>query len=223
MVLTRSQAKSFYDRFGKKQDAQAFYEDKALSDLFAQGVFEKAESVFEFGCGTGRFALKLFTEYLSHSASYLGADLSQTMINISKQRLSAYSERANVVQTNGFICFPLPEHSVDRVVSTYVFDLLSEHDIQQAISEAFRVLMPGGKLCLVSLTNGVTFASRFVCALWTQLFRLHAPLVGGCRPIQLEPLFDNHYWPIDYHQVVTQYAVPSEVLIASTKTTPNND
>ncbi|MEJ2728573.1 MAG: hypothetical protein P8185_08685 [Deltaproteobacteria bacterium] len=47
MVLTRSQARIFYDRFGKKQDTQAFYEDAALDDLIAH-----AERVFEFGCSS---------------------------------------------------------------------------------------------------------------------------------------------------------------------------
>jgi len=214
MVLTRAQARTFYDRFGRKQDAQAFYEDAALDDLIAHGTFEQAERVFEFGCGTGRFASRLLTTHLSPSASYLGIDLSQTMITIAGQRISAYADRAKVLRSDGSVCFPLPDHSVDRVVSTYVLDLLSETDIQQAISEARRVLMPGGKLCVVSLTNGVTFVSRIVCALWSQLFRLHAPLVGGCRPLQLDPLFEQHGWSISYRNVVTQFGVPSEVIVA---------
>ncbi len=222
MVLTRSQAQAFYDRFGKEQHAQSFYEDAALADLIAHGTFEQAERVFEFGCGTGRFASHLLTNHLSTSASYLGIDLSQTMIDIAEQRITAYADRAKVIRTDGSVCFPLPDHSVDRVVSTYVLDLLSETDIRQAISEARRVLIPGGKLCLVSLTNGVTFASRIVCVLWSQAFRLHAPLVGGCRAIRLDPLFERQDWSIDYRNVVTQFGVPSEVLVARLKKTLTN-
>lgn len=222
MVLTRSQARSFYDRFGKKQDAQAFYEDAALDDLIAHAAFEQAEKVFELGCGTGRFAFRLLTKQLSPSASYLGIDLSQTMIDIAAQRISPYAERAKVVQSDGSLRFPLPDRSVDRVVSTYVLDLLSETDIRQASSEARRVLIPSGKLCLVSLTHGVTFASRIVCALWSAVFRLHAPLVGGCRPIRLDSFFDQQVWSVDYRNVVTQFGVPSEVLIASPKSAPND-
>jgi ubiquinone/menaquinone biosynthesis C-methylase UbiE len=217
MVLTRSQARAFYDRFGKKQDAQAFYEDAALDDLIAHAALEQAEKVFELGCGTGRFAFRLLTKHLSLSASYLGIDLSQTMIKIAEQRISDYAERAKVVQSDGSIHFPLPDSSVDRVVSTYVLDLLSETDIRLAVSEASRVLIPNGKLCLASLTHGVTFASRIVCALWSAVFSLNAPLVGGCRPIRLDSFFDPDIWLIDYRNVVTQWGVPSEVLIASPK------
>jgi len=217
MVLTRTQARTFYDRFGRKQDSQAFYEDAAVDDLVAHAEFDQAENVFELGCGTGRLAFRLLKKHLSPSASYLGIDLSQTMIEIAKDRISAFKERAKVAQSDGSMRFPIRDRSVDRVVSTYVFDLLSETDIRYAISEAARVLAPSGRLCLVGLTHGVTFASRIVCALWKALFRLHAPLVGGCRPIRLDPFFDQERWAVDYRNVVTRFGVPSEVLIASPK------
>jgi ubiquinone/menaquinone biosynthesis C-methylase UbiE len=222
MVLTRSQAQRFYDRFGKKQDTQALYEDAALDDLIAHATFEQAEKVFELGCGTGRFAFRLLTRHLSPSGRYLGTDLSQTMIDIAEQRISPYAERAKVVQSGASIRFPLPDCSVDRVVSTYVLDLLSEADIRDSISEARRVLTPSGRLCLVSLTHGVTFASRVVCALWWAVFRLHASLVGGCRPIRLDSFLDQMSWSVDYRNVVTRMGVPSEVLVASPNSGPGD-
>lgn len=222
MVLTHSQAKAFYDRFGKKQDTQSFYEDAALDALIAHAAFEQAEKVFELGCGTGRFALNLLTKHLPASASYLGIDLSQTMVDIADQRIASCSERAKAVRSDGSMHFPLPDRSVDRVVSTYVLDLLSQTDIRDAITEASRVLMPGGKLCLVSLTAGVTLPSRIVSGLWSAAFSLHAPLVGGCRPIRLDSYFDRDGWSVEYRNVVTQFGVPSEVLIASLKGSPDN-
>ena len=217
MVLTRSQAQSFYDRFGRKQDTQAFYEDAAQDDLVAHAAFEQSEKVFEFGCGTGRFASRLLREHLPPSASYLGIDISRTMIGIARQRIAPYGRRAKVIQSDGSMRFPLPDRCADRVVSTYVLDLLSEPDIREAISEARRLLIPSGKLCLLSLTAGVTFTSRMVCALWSALFRLHARLVGGCRPIRLDSFLDQLKWSIDYRHVVVQFGVPSEVLIAIPK------
>lgn len=222
MTLSRSQARSFYDHFGRKQDAQAFYEDAALNELVAHAAFEQAENVFELGCGTGRFALTLLAKHLPPSATYLGSDLSQTMIDIAQQRISRYMGRAGAVHSNGSMHFPLPGHSADRVVATYVFDLLSETDIREAISEAHRVLIPGGKLCLVGLTTGINAASRIVSALWSGAFRLHASLVGGCRPIRLGSYLDQDTWSIEYRTIVTPFGVPSEVLVATLKSTPNN-
>ncbi|MGE5242469.1 MAG: class I SAM-dependent methyltransferase [Bacteroidota bacterium] len=215
MVLTRSQARTFYDRLGARQDTQAFYEDAALGDLIAHATFEQAEGVFEFGCGTGRLASRLLAKQLPASARYFGIDISQTMIDIAGQRISPYEERATVALSDGSMSFPLPDRSVDRVVSTYVLDLLSESEIDQAISEARRVLTPNGKLCLVSLTNGKGLASRVVSGLWSTLFRLYAPAVGGCRPIRLESFISPQLWLIEYRNVVTRFGVPSEVLVAS--------
>jgi len=215
MVLTRSQIRQFYDRFGRKQDSQAFYEDAGLDDLIAHSAFGHAQSMFEIGCGTGRFALRLLTECLPSSASYLGIDLSRTMINIAKERLAPFAGRAKVLLTDGAIEFPLPDHSVDRVVATYVLDVLRAEGIEHVVREAERVLRPGGKLCLTSLSKGVTLSSRIVAGLWSALFRLHAAWVGGCRPIELESFVDRQRWIIEHQNVVVRFGVPSEVLVAT--------
>lgn len=215
MVLTPAQLQSYYDRFGSKQDSQAFYEDVALADLVAHAGFDQARAVFEFGCGTGRFASRLLEQHLSASATYVGIDLSATMISISRQRLSRFGARASVEPAAGSISFPLPEHSVDRVVSTYVLDLLAENDIRQYFGEAQRVLTADGKLCIISLTRGTTLLSRLVSGLWSMVFRIHARLVGGCRPVRLEVLLDRQHWTIDYRNVVTPFAIPSEVIVAT--------
>lgn len=219
-VLTPSEARAFYDRFGKKQDSQGFYEDPALGDLIAHARFEDARNVFEFGCGTGKFAERLLAEHLSSSATYLGCDVSPIMVELAKQSLANYAERAKIVQTNGTVHFPIPDHSVDRVVSSYVLDLLSEDDIRLFFSEAHRVLSPEGKLCLVSLTKGVTLPSRVVSFLWMRLFRMRASLVGGCRPILLESFVDHVRWKLEYRSVLSPFGVPSEVLVLAQKQHP---
>ena len=212
-VLTSSQARAYYDKFGRKQDLQGFYEDPALDDLVAHAGFQNARKIFEFGCGTGKFAERLLAEYVSSSATYFGCDVSSTMVGLATRRLLDYGKRAKVVWLNGIVHFPLPDQSVDRVVSTYVLDLLSMEDIGLVFTEAHRVLTPEGKLCLVSLTKGVTFLSRMVSFIWMTVFRLRASLVGGCRPIQLERYVDPKHWDLEYRNVMTPFGVPSEILV----------
>ena len=180
MTLTRTQAKTFYDRFGSKQDSQSFYEDKALDELIAHADFAHAHKLFELGCGTGRFALRLLTSQLPSDATYLGMDLSDTMIALARQRLVPYASRASVVLSNGDMQFPLRDQSVDRVIATYVFDLLSDADMQQAIREVRRVLLPGGKLCLVSLSQGVNFAYGQAYSVCTHRWSAAAVRFGCC-------------------------------------------
>jgi ubiquinone/menaquinone biosynthesis C-methylase UbiE len=217
MALTRFQARRFYDRFGKLMDTQAFYEDASLDVLIAHAAFDRATTVFELGCGTGRLAVRLLERELPLAASYVGTDLSETMVRLARHSLLPWQGRAQVIQSDGAMHIPLPDGAASHVVSTYVFDLLSEHDATQAIAEAHRVLAPGGRLCLASMTWGHTLASRTLCALWEGLYRLHAPLVGGCHPISLEDFLDGRKWTVDYKTVVTQFGVASEILIARPK------
>ena len=175
MVLESSDARTFYDRFGKRQDTQRFYEDPALDDLIAHAHFDEAGKIFEFGCGTGRFAARLVSEQLASSATYLGWDLSSTMVRLATERLVALAEHARVLHCDGTVRFPVPNNSVDRVVSTYVLDLLSEMDIGKFLQEAYRVLDVGGKLCLVSLTRQGPRYSRGSCPPYGPRFIARAP------------------------------------------------
>jgi ubiquinone/menaquinone biosynthesis C-methylase UbiE len=217
MELTSSEARAYYDKFGKKQDTQGFYEDPALDDLIAHAGFQNARKIFEFGCGTGKLAKRLLAAYMSSSATYLGCDVSSTMVDLATQRLSDYAERAKVVWSDGIVHFLLGDHSVDHVVSTYVLDILSVEDIVLVFTEAHRVLASGGKLCLVSLTKGVTLPSRMVSFLWATVFRMRASLVGGCRPICLEQYIDPKRWHSEYRNVLTPFGVPSEIVVLAKK------
>lgn len=222
-VLSRAAAQAYYDRFGKKQDSQGFYEDPALDDLVAHADFEGSRRVFEFGCGTGGFAARLLEKHLPASASYLGCDISPVMVDLARRRLEAFGERAEVVLSEGAVAFALPGDSVDRVVCSYVLDLLPEADIERFFGEAHRVLKPGGKICVASLTRGVHVPSRVVSSLWMSVFRLRPALVGGCRPIHVEAFADPEMWRFVHRRVVTPFGVPSEVLIAEMRETATQE
>jgi ubiquinone/menaquinone biosynthesis C-methylase UbiE len=217
MTLTRTEVRSFYDRFGKKQDTQSFYEDPALDDLIGHAAISEAEKVFEFGCGTGRLADRLLSEHLPASVTYLGCDMSQTMVRIAANRLAIHEGRGRVLRSDGGMRLPLADNSVDRVISTYVLDLLPEPEIREFLHESSRVLKVGGKLCLVSLTKGTTFLSMFVSGIWAAVFHWHPAWVGGCRPIRLEEYIASDAWEMVYRKVVVAFGVPSEVLIARTQ------
>jgi ubiquinone/menaquinone biosynthesis C-methylase UbiE len=217
MTLTSSELKRFYDRFGTKQDAQGFYEDPAFDELVAHAAFEKAERIFEFGCGTGKFAARLLERHAPASATYTCCDVSKTMTELARRRLVPHKDRASVVQSDGAVRFPLPDRSVDRVVCAYVLDLLSEQDIKQAFGEAYRVLAPGGRFCILCLTNGVTPLSRILSSVWNSVFRIRPAWVGGCRPISLMPFADTDRWHVEHRKVVVSFGVPSEVLVLDAK------
>ena len=212
--VSHEQARRFYDRIGRGQDARPVSERRALDALAAQGDFGRAAAVVEFGCGTGRFAARLLRERLPGGATYLGVDVSPRMVALAGAALAPWRDRAHVVLTDGAVRLPLPDGSADRVVSTYVVDLLSPADAATFVAEARRVLRPGGVLALASLAPGRTPPARLVTRLWRAVWSLNPALLGGCRPLDLAPLIDAGDWDVTAHFPVTDWLLSSDVLVA---------
>jgi ubiquinone/menaquinone biosynthesis C-methylase UbiE len=213
--LTRDEARAFYDRFGSKQDWQRWYEGVAIRELCTHGGFAEAHAFIELGCGTGAFAEELLEHDLPTTARYLGVDSSSTMVALTRKRLERFDDRAEVFQTDGSLTFDFPDASCDRWVSKDGREVLSPDDIHQVLVEAYRLLKPDGRLCVVGLTHGSTWVSRVVIGLWNIVHWLSPRLVGGCRPVSLQDFLDEKQWRIDYYNVVTVFGIPSEVVVAS--------
>ncbi len=203
-----------YDRVGKKLDSQSFYEDRATNELIRHSDFSCAQSVFEFGCGTGRVAARLLRDHLPETATYRAVDQSTTMVRVARACLEPFGERVEIAQTDGKPPSGEPPESFDRFVSTFVFDLLSEEDIGLVLEQAHRVLRPSGLLCLASLSTGSTPLSRLSARLWTTVHRLRPSLVLGCRPIELTPFLSGSDWGITHHVQLTPLGLPAEVVVA---------
>lgn len=213
-MLSYKQAKGLYDCLGAKQDTQVFYEQAALADLVAHLDLSRAQRLIEFGCGTGRFAEELFDRYLCSTASYVGLDVSDTMVKLAQSRTARFEGRAAIQQTSGVPHLNLPGAVFDRFISTYVLDLLSEEDIGSLLDEAYRVLMTGGLLGVVSLTMGPRSLSRLVSSAWEQVHRFWPMLVGGCRPITIMPRLEGYRWRALHRNVVTPFGIASEIVVA---------
>ena len=204
-TLSPTAAKAYYDRFGAKQDAQGFYEDAALERLVDAISPTDAAAVFELGCGTGRFAESLLRERLPPTTRYYAADLSSTMVALSRVRLRPFASRALVLQTGATFELPIRHASVDRFVSTYVLDILSPAETRKLLAEARRILRPGGRLGLVSITAGTTVSSTLVMRLWRGVHRLSPRLVGGCRPIELGSALPSSDWRVEHRSVLVRW------------------
>jgi hypothetical protein len=193
-TLTHQEAAGFYNALGARQDWQAFFEVPAMRDLIAHADLQAAHAVVEFGCGTGAFA---------------------------EARLARFGSRVRVRKSDGSFQVGERSGSFDRVVSNYLFDLLSSTDRGHLLTEADRLLGADGSLCLVSITQGSTPLPRLVTWIWTQLHALEPRLLGGCRPVELCDSLPTTRWHIDYTRVITRFGIPSEVLVALKQ--PGND
>lgn len=213
-TLSHAEARRFYDRFGSRQDRQAFYEDPALAVLVEHAALGETEVLVELGCGTGRLAERLLERNLPQRAHYHGFDVSSTMVELTRTRLARFGERVTVSQTHGEMRLPVDDRAADRFVATYVLDILSPGDIGAAIDEAARVLVPGGLVCVTTLGPGRSLLARLLAGAWSLLHRLRPSLVGGCRPLEPAEWIGPPAFELVHHSGVEAWAVPSEVVVA---------
>ena len=170
--------------------------------------------MLEFGCGTGRFAADVIFPRLAARTQYVGLDSSPEMVRLARERLYPLAARATIQLTDGSMRLPIDPGRVDRFVSTYVLDLLSDEDVDKLIADIRRVLRPGGLACLAGLTSDTSGVSRAVSGLWSVAQRLVPMRVGGCRPMSLEAKLGPDHWRLRHRSVVSPWAVASEVIVA---------
>ncbi len=212
-TITRDEVAVLYDRLGPGLDRMRRFEDRAKLRLANRGDCGAAKSVFEFGCGTGRLAEFLLARRLPADARYRAVDLSPRMVELARERLFRFGDRAKVELSEGTMRVPGAAGSFDRFVATYVLDLLSEHDARALMSEAHRVLAVGDLACLVCLTSGVTPASRMVSCLWRAVGASAPAWVGGCRPVQALNMLAPGEWRVRSREVLVTLLVPTEVVV----------
>lgn len=219
--ISADEAKSFYDWFGARQDAQGWYEDRAIAALIDAAELATCRRLVEFGCGTGRVAAGLLADRLPADASYLGIDVSSTMVGLARARLARFGARAEV-QGRADACAGLPvaDGSIDRVFATYALELLRPEDLAALLEAAHRALSPRGLLCAVNLTHGPGGLARAISWAWGRIVALSPARLGGCRPIDLAAALPTDAWEVIHHQVITAWGVSSEVVVARRRAPP---
>lgn len=200
-----------YDRIGKWQDTQAFYEDPALDVLLRHGNFAEAKRIYEAGCGTGRVAARLLGDVMSENAFYVGTDVSERMIAIARERTESHRNalivRADITKYDPGV--------VDRILSLFVVDLMQDAAIAQFLRRAHGSLVQGGLLCVAGLANGDRGAPRFISETWKRVHDVAPGLVGGCRPRAITPHLDSKHWRIVHVEHQTRFGISSEAVVAA--------
>lgn len=126
---------------------------------------KEGEIVLDLGSGGGIDVLAA-AKYVGKSGKVYGLDMTEEMLalaNSNKEKMSA----DNVEFLKGFIEeIPLPDESVDVVMSNCVINLSG--DKEKVMSEVYRVLKPGGRLAIADIlsTREVPDEIREMGALW---------------------------------------------------------
>jgi 2-polyprenyl-3-methyl-5-hydroxy-6-metoxy-1,4-benzoquinol methylase len=181
--------------------------------LLAQ--LQPGQTVLDLGSGGGIDVL-LSARRVGPTGKAYGLDMTDEMLELAR-RNAAEANASNVEFLKGQIeAIPLPDASVDVIISNCVINLAADKDV--VFAEALRVLRPGGRLAIsdIVLTRPLPDPASRIMALWTGCVagaltaedyrdKLHA---AGFTAVELQPtqVFDR-----DAVQAVVADADPARI------------
>ena len=146
-----SEAYHIYDeRLVEGIPRSALVASRGCADPVSQANLQSGERVLDLGCGGGVDAI-IASRLVGDAGQVYGLDMTPEMIELAQRNAEAAQAR-NIEYLEGLIeHIPLPEGSVDVVLSNCVINL--SDDRKAALAEALRVLAPGGRFVVSDIVE----------------------------------------------------------------------
>ncbi|OGM42802.1 UbiE/COQ5 family methyltransferase [Aspergillus bombycis] len=110
-------------------------------------VKEQGETVLDLGSGSGIDAL-LAARKVGPNGQAIGVDMTRSMIELAEKNISkAQLSNAKFIESN-IKSIPLPDSSVDCIISNCVINLVPATDKAAVFREIARLLKPGGRIAI---------------------------------------------------------------------------
>jgi demethylmenaquinone methyltransferase/2-methoxy-6-polyprenyl-1,4-benzoquinol methylase len=206
---TRRQTRRFYDRIAPFYDILSERTEwpvrhRALAVLHAQ----PGERILEIGPGTGHNLVALARAVAPHGHVH-GLDFSEAMLAHARTLIqrSDLSDRVTL-RWGDAVNLPYLNHTMDGVLMTFTLELFDTAEMPVALTECRRVLRPGGRIVVASLTKDADASVIQRLLEWTHV---HLPQVVDCRPIHARQALADAGFRIVSAEVVHAW-VPVEVV-----------
>ena len=132
----------------------------------------KPRRILDVATGTGDLAF-LIDERL-HPESLTGIDLSEGMLAVAREKARQRDVDNRVTfAVEDCLALSMPNNSFDAI--TVAYGVRNFENLQQGFAEMYRVLSPGGVLCVIELSTPEHFPMRQLYKLYTYTI---IPLVG---------------------------------------------
>jgi ubiquinone/menaquinone biosynthesis C-methylase UbiE/DNA-binding transcriptional ArsR family regulator len=145
----QSEAQSYFRKHAAEWDSirSMHAPDDAVETIIGNVLPDRLGTLVDLGTGTGRM-LECFAERADRA---IGIDLSQDMLSYARARLETPSLRHVQVRSGDLYAIGLPDGLADAVIIHQVLHFLN--DAAGAITEAARIVAPGGRLVVVDFES----------------------------------------------------------------------
>jgi len=212
---SKTEAQASYDRLSRWYDllsgsSEARPRQAGLVLLDAH----PGEHVLDIGPGTGH-SLAALARSVGPTGRVQALDLSPGMLAVSRARLHALrwaGDCPNVYLTCGdAFCLPYMAGAFDAIFSSFNLELFDTPEIPGVLKECRRVLRPGGRICVVSLSRVGKSQSMIKLYEWSHD---RFPAFIDCRPIYVQASLEQASFHILAVKCMVMWGLPVEIVLA---------
>ena len=183
------------------------YRDWGLEKLSAR----QGEKILEIGFGTGHCLVTL-AKAVGTSGRVIGLDISDGMLHIARERLQqeGLSDRTDLHLGDAANLDFIEADSLDGVFMSFTLELFDNPEIPRVLGECQRILKPGGRLSVVSMTK--TNPPRIPVRIY-EWFHEHMPDYADCRPIFARQAMEESGFEIEDVSLSSMWGLPVEIVL----------
>jgi demethylmenaquinone methyltransferase/2-methoxy-6-polyprenyl-1,4-benzoquinol methylase len=209
---SKESARQSYNRLSRWYDliagsTEKKYRDGGLEKLSAR----PGETILEIGFGTGHCLVAL-AKAVGTTGRVIGLDISDGMLAIAQKRLQeeGLSDRTDLHLGDATNLGFIEANSLDGVFMSFTLELFDNPEIPRILQECHRILKPGGRLAVVSMTKTDPPAIAVRMYEW---FHEHMPNYADCRPIFAQQALEQTGFTIQDVSISSMWGLPVEIVL----------
>ena len=215
VLRSKEQARLSYDRLSGFYDyTEGIFEKRSINIALEQLDIKEGEEVLEIGFGTGN-ALINIAGSIGRTGSAHGIDISPKMLERARRKINKLGllNRTKLISGDA-VKLPYPSKIFNAAFLSFTLELFDTPEIPKILKEIKRVLKPGGRLGIVSLSkdNGESLFLRLY-----EWAHIKFPNSIDCRPIFASYSLEDAGFYISYKKKAKIFFAPLEIVIGLNK------
>ncbi len=208
---SKREARSWYDRISRIYGPlTGMFERRFALMALDRLAVRSGESVLEVGYGSGH-SLELIARSVGESGTACGIDISTGMLDVAMRRVEKAGLQGRVHFAIGDAAnLPYRDGSFDAVFMAHTLELFDTPEMPAVLDEVRRVLKPGGRVGIASLSK--KGGNSLMLRLYEWAHRMW-PKYVDCRPIYVESAVSAAGFVIQSSQRAGLFGLPEEIVV----------
>ena len=214
VTRSKNDAQLFYSRISRLYDfSEGFFEKKYIQMGVEELSVKERDVVLEIGVGTGNSIIE-FARLVDGSGKVYGVDIAEGMLDVTRRKLRKQGllERVELLSKDA-VSLSFEDDFFDKIFMSFTLELFDTPDIAKVLSECFRVLKKGGRICVVSLSKK---NNNVMVRMYEWLHGVF-PRMLDCRPIFVEEALNDVGFKTVYSSLISMWSLPVEIVVGEEK------